>query len=208
MSKTFKAAVVQIKAEPAPVSERLGRAEKIISQAALAGAQLVLLPELFNTGYSYRHENFALAETVAGPTARWMAQISTRLDIHLAGSLLVRDGSDGYNALLLYAPDGRFWRYDKNYPWAWERACFRGRRAITIAETDLGAIGFMLCWDMAHANLWRAYAGKIDLMLACSCPPDITNPVYHFPDHSQVTLAQMGSIFGSLRHSNWRSLPP
>jgi N-carbamoylputrescine amidase len=194
-------ATTQLDAAPAPLANRLARAEALVTQAAQAGAQIVVLPELFNTGYAYRNENFAQAEPPDGPTAAWMKAISARLGIHLAGSLFVRERGEIYNALLLYAPDGRCWRYDKNYPWGWERAYFRERRAITIAETDLGAIGLLLCWDMAHANLWRQYAGKVDLMLACSCPPNIPDPTYHFPDGSQVTADQMGPIFGSLRHS-------
>lgn len=201
MNRCVSLATVQIDAASAPLAERLERAERQVTRATQAGAQLVALPELFNTGYAYRDENFALAETADGPTATWMRQISARLGIHLAGSLFLRDGSEIYNALLLYAPDGRVWRYDKNYPWGWERAYFRQRRAITIAETDLGAIGMMLCWDMAHASLWRQYAGKVDLILACSCPPNIPDPTYHFPDGSQVTVDQLGPIFGSLRNS-------
>jgi hypothetical protein len=201
MEKTIILATTQLDAAPAPLTERLARAEALVTQAAQAGAQLVALPELFNTGYCYRDENFARAENADGPTAKWMQQISARLGVHLAGSLFLHDGGEIYNALLLYAPDGRCWRYDKNYPWGWERAYFRERRAITIAETALGNIGFLLCWDMAHADLWRQYAGKVDLMLACSCPPNIPDPTYHFPDGSQVTVKQLGPIFGSLKDS-------
>lgn len=204
MQRQITLATTQLDVTPAPLDERLARAESLVTRAAQAGAQLVALPELFNTGYAYRDENFALAESAGGPTARWMQQISARLGIHLAGSLLLRDGQDIYNALLLYAPDGRVWRYDKNYPWGWERGYFRERRAITIAETDLGSIGMMLCWDMAHANLWQQYAGKVDLMLACSCPPNLSQPTYHFPDGSRVTGAQMGPVFASMRQAEIR----
>ena len=47
---------------------------------------------------------------------------------------------------------------------------------------------------MAHADLWRQYAGKIDLMLACSCTPNLPEPTYHFPDGTQVANKQFGSI--------------
>jgi hypothetical protein len=194
-------ATVQLDVTPAPVSERLGRAEEVARQAAQAEAQLVVLPELFNTGYAYREENFALAEPLDGPTALWMKQVSARLKVHLAGSLLLRDQKDIYNALLLFAPDGRMWRYDKVYPWGWERAYFRERHAICVADTDLGAIGLLLCWDMAHASLWRQYAGQVDLMLACSCPPDIPDSSYIFPDGTQVPSTRMGPVMRSMRQS-------
>ena len=201
MSRRIPIATTQLDATPAPVTERLARAERLVTQAARAGAQLVVLPELFNTGYAYRNENFALAEPPDGRTVQWMKETSSRLGVHLAGSLLLREGRDIYNALLLYAPDGRVWRYDKNYPWGWERAYFRGGHGVCIAGTDLGAIGMMLCWDMAHADLWRQYAGKVDLILACSCPPNVTDGSYHFPDGSQVTAARMGPMMRSMRQS-------
>ncbi len=201
MDRQIRIATTQLDAAPAPLAERLARAEDLVTRAAKAGAQLIVLPELFNTGYAYRKENFALAETAEGPTAQWMRQISAHLGIHLAGSLLLRDGQDIYNALLLYAPNGRVWRYDKNYPAGWERAYCREGRAVTIAETDLGSIGLMLCWDIAHADLWQQYAGKVDLILACSCPPHLSEPVYYFPDGAQITGDQMGPVFASLRQA-------
>ncbi len=192
MDRTITIAVAQLDVAPAPVAERLARAEQLVTQAAQAGAQLIALPELFNTGYAYRDENFALAEPPDGTTCAWMKQVSARLGVHLAGSFLLRDGKEIYNALMLYAPDGRSWRYDKNYPWGWERAYFRGRRQITVADTDLGNIGMLLCWDVGHADLWRKYGGKIDLMLACSCPPNLVDPTYLFPDGRQWTNQQFG----------------
>jgi hypothetical protein len=173
----------------------------LIRQAAQAGAQLVVLPELFNTGYIYSDENFAKAETMAGASVGWMRTLAGQLDIHLAGSIILIDGKDIYNALLLFAPDGHYWRYNKNHPWGWERSYFRGSQEITIAETSLGTIGMMVCWDCAHPSLWRRYAGKIDLMLIASCPPDVTNPIYRMPDGTQYTLNDLGPLMAPLKDS-------
>ncbi len=192
-------------ANPAPTFERLRRAERLIAQAVGEGAQLVVLPEVFNTGYGYTDENFLRAEPVTGQTATWLSETAARHRIHLAGSLMLRDGAEIYNALLLFAPDGRMWRYDKNYPWGWERGYFRSRRGITIATTELGDLGLMICWDTAHLRLWRRYAGRVDMMLISSCPPDVTNPTFIFPGEAWATLDDFGPLGRRLKDSGRRS---
>jgi hypothetical protein len=130
-----------------------------------------------------------------------MRQSAARLGIHLAGSLLLLDGDEVYNTLFLIAPNGRSWRYDKNYPWGWERGYFRGARGTVVADTDLGQFGMLICWDTAHRDLWQQYAGRVDAMVICSCPPDVTNPVYLFPDGSQLTIDQLGPLMVSVKDS-------
>jgi hypothetical protein len=199
MPRKIKTAAVQMDANPAPMADRLARAARLVTAAAEAGAQLVVLPELFNTGYAYADANHRLAESLHGPTATWMKEAAARLSVHLAGSLMLLDRDEVYNALLLFAPDGRMWRYDKRYPWGWERGYFRGGRRITVAETDLGHVGMMVCWDTAHTELWRRYAGRVDMVVISSCPPDVTDPTFHFPDGGQVTFDDMGPIMASLK---------
>ena len=195
---------VQMDANPAPTVERLARAEELVAGAARAGAQLVVLPELFNTGYTYSDENHVRAEKPDGPTASWMRDAAVRLDVHLAGTLMLLEQGDIYNALLLFAPNGRMWRYDKNYPWGWERGYFRGSRGdrrVVVAETGLGDFGFLICWDLAHLDLWRQYAGRVDMMVICSCPPQVTDPTYHFPNGDRVTVDDMGWTMAALKRS-------
>ena len=200
MTRTLSIAAIQMDANPAPTADRLARAERLAERAAAAGAQLVVLPELFNIGYDYSDDVHARAETSDDMTVRWLRATAARLGIHLAGSLLLRDDADVFNTLLLFAPDGRSWRYDKNYPWGWERGYFRGRRGTVVAETDLGRFGMLICWDTAHRNLWRQYAGKVDAMLICSCPPDVSNPTYHL-GAADLRLDDMGPLMASIKGS-------
>lgn len=188
MPRTLKIAAVQMDAVPAAVSVRLNRAADLVAEAASAGAQLVVLPEIFNTGYEYAESNYALAEAMDGQTVTWMKSQAAQYNIHLAGTLLLVEGAHVYNAMLLIAPDGRTWRYNKNYPWAWERAYFREGQGITVADTELGKLGMMICWDYAHPDLWAQYAGKVDAMVISSCPPMSDRMKVVLPDgeHYQV----------------------
>ena len=199
MPRKVCVAAVQMDAALAPTADRLARADRLVAQAAHAGAQLVVLPELFNTGYAYDDANYFLAEPPGGPTTAWMKGAAVRLNIHLAGSLMLLDGRQIYDALLLLAPDGRMWRYDKCYPALWERSYFRGGSHITVADTELGGLGMMVCWDVAHRNLWKGYAGRVDMIVISSCPPDVTNPTFHFPNGDRLTFDDMGPIMAALK---------
>lgn len=197
MKRSIQAAAVQMDVQPAPTSERMDRAAALVREAAQQGATLVALPELFNTGYTYSDENFKRAEATDGLTVTWMKQTARESQVHLAGSLLVREGGEIYNALLLVAPDGRTWRYDKSFPWGYERAYFRPNRAraaarACVAETALGRVGMLICWDVAHADLWRHYAGQVDVMVICSCPPLVTQPALRLSNGETLTAGQLG----------------
>lgn len=201
MSRQVRVAVVQMNPSPAPVEKRLKRASCLVKKAASDAAEIVVLPEVFNTGYLYDSSNYTLAEPADGQTVRWMRQTAARHDLHLAGSLMLRENKEIYDALLLFAPDGQSWRYDKRYPWGWERAYFRPGRGVTIAETKLGRIGMLICWDVAHLERWQAYAGQIDWMIVSSCPPDVPRSVYSFSDGSRLKLEdispKMAGLMGS-----------
>ena len=87
-------AAVQMDANPAPASERLARAEGLVVEAARAGAQLVVLPELFSVGYTYEKSNYSRAESLTGPSASWMKDTAAQFGIHLAGSVLLREENE------------------------------------------------------------------------------------------------------------------
>jgi hypothetical protein len=195
MQTKLTLAAIRMDAAPAPTESRLERAAKLVAQAAAQGVQIAVLPEVFNTGYEYTDKNYALAEPLDGPTVSWMKSIARQHNLYLAGSLLLREPDGIYNAMLLVAPDGKTWRYDKSNPWVWERAYFRPRRQpIQPAETELGKIGMLICWDTSHPNLWAAYAGKVDLMLVSSCPPLGHKMTFQLPGGNSVKLNELGPL--------------
>ena len=211
MPQSIKIAVTQMDATLSATSERLQRAETIIEKAVASLAQIVVLPELFNTGYAYHDQNYALAETLDGETAQWMRDQAQRHGIYLLGSLLLKDNDHVYNTALLFAPDRRYWRYDKQYPFIWERAYFRDGHGITIADTDLGKFGLMICWDSAHADLWQRYAGQVDAMLITSCPPRINQARLVLSNGERISFANftdLGHFADDLEaNAKWMGVP-
>jgi predicted amidohydrolase len=107
--------------------------------------------QVFNTGYEYSDQNYLQAESLV-VTATWMKQISARYHVHLAGSFLHRANAS-FNTMLLVAPNSQQWHYDK-FIMALERAYFQKGTNITIAKTEFRKIRFLICWDVAHLNLW------------------------------------------------------
>lgn len=210
MTRQLIVAAVQMDAAPAPRKERLQRAEQLIAAAAQEGAHLIVLPELFNLGYSFEESNYDAAETLSDETFSWMKRQAKKAKVHLAGSFLLLDGDHIYNAAFLVAPNGENWRYNKQYPFAWERAFFRENDAITVADTALGRIGLMICWDASHASLWRRYAGRVDLLIIPSCPPRMEAPELRFANGDRVTPLQLENHFADSDLNNqaaWLKVP-
>ncbi len=202
MPRKIKVAAVRMVGEPAPKAERLGRAEGLIAEAASAGAQLIVLPEMFNTGYEYHDNNYTLPEPIDGETVIWMKDRAAEHGVHIAGSLLLVDGKDVFNSQILVAPDGRRWRYDKNYPYLHERAYFRDGHDTMVAHTDLGKLGMMVCWDYAHTELWQRYAGQVDAMIVTSSPPRYSRFTLVMPDGSKVDSRALGPVVSRAYHGD------
>ena len=62
MSREISVAAIQMYSVPGKVEANLARAEALVRQAAAAGAELVVLPEFFNTGYQFSDDSYVLAE--------------------------------------------------------------------------------------------------------------------------------------------------
>lgn len=73
---------------------------------------LVVLPEMFTTGFSMNA--LANAEPPGGPTEQWLRELARRLDCAVTGSIAVRDGGGVYNRMLFATP-GEVACYDKRH---------------------------------------------------------------------------------------------
>jgi len=81
-----------------------------------AHTEVVVLPEMFSTGFSMRPES--LAETMEGATVKWMREWAHKKRIILTGSVIIESGGRFYNRLLWVLPDQTIGYYDKRHRFA------------------------------------------------------------------------------------------
>ncbi|WP_207266181.1 nitrilase family protein [Pseudomonas sp. GW101-3H06] len=155
--------------------------ERAIRSAALQGAQVVVLPELVQSGYLFvdREEALALSETRDGPTLRLWQALARELNVVVVGGFCERlaDNELANSAALI---DARGLRavYRKAHLWDGEKDIFSaGDAAPPVIETVHGRIGVLICYDLEFPEWVRlpALAGA-DLICAPVNWPDGPRP--------------------------------
>ncbi len=184
-------AALQFFATPFALERNLQTAERLIREAAAQGAQVVVLPELFNTGYVYAPRLFEAAETEDGATMSWLKRLSAELKVVVGGAMLLREGGDLYDTFVLADVDGRISRYRKQHPFLWERCFFRPGDSPLVVATSIGRIGLLVCWDAAFRSAWEALRGKADLVLVSSASPRFHRAVLNFPEAHKVYVSEL-----------------
>ncbi len=114
----------------------------------LQGAQVVVLPEMFSTGFSMRPEQ--LAETMDGPSVRWMRALAAEKNVILTGSLMIRENGRFFNRLLWMLPNGQAGFYDKRHLFAFagEDKHFSPGVKRLVARVGGWRILLLTCYDL------------------------------------------------------------
>ena len=109
---------------------------------------LILLPEMFNTGFSVEPES--IAEPPGGPTMLWLSRKAKELNCVISGTLIIREGVNFYNRLVWMRPDGNVDTYDKRHLFrmAGEHLQFRGGNRKHIVELNGWRICPLVCYDL------------------------------------------------------------
>ena len=140
-----------------------------------ARAELVVLPELFNTGYSLCPDFGPSSETADGPTLSYLRQRSKRWKMAIAAGFVEREGGHLFDSLVFCTPDGEMHIYRKRNLVFWERFRFHPGHAPLVVSTPFGRVGFGICADMIYRRVWDDYRGRIDLAVVSAAWPDFAN---------------------------------
>ena len=161
----------QIAIESGDVSGNVTRAVEAIETAAADGADLVVLPEIFNVGYfafdSYARE----AEPLEGPTLTRVREAAAANGVGVLAGSIVEDlaASDGgpadeglANTSVLFDRDGeRLAIYRKHHLFGYDSAeteLLTQGESLSVAEFDGFTIGMSTCYDLRFPELYRRLA--------------------------------------------------
>lgn len=156
MSRTVTVAAVQMACSPDP-AESLAKAEQAIRKAASDGAQIILLPELFERQYfcqERRYEYYAFAQkTEENPAVRRCTALARELNVVLPVSFYERDGNRLFNSAAVIDADGSLLGvYRKTHipddHYYQEKFYFSpGNTGFLTWQTRYAKIGVGICWD-------------------------------------------------------------
>jgi len=125
---------------------------------------LIVLPEMFSTGFSMNAEN--LAEPPQGPTFKWMQEIAGKRNVAVTGSVIVKENNNFYNRLYFVFPDTTFKTYNKRHTFtlAREDQTYTAGNERLIVEYKGWKICPLICYDLRFP-VWARNTVDYDLLI-------------------------------------------
>jgi len=156
----IKIALAQIDVKWADPDANVATARQMVAQAAVHAADLVVLPELWGSGYDLSHAADYATPIDAGVFAE-MAALAREHKLYLTGSLLEQSQGQFYNTCALFGPRGLVGRYRKLHRFRLmdeDRYLAPGDAPALLDDLPWGATALAVCYDLRFPELFRAYA--------------------------------------------------
>lgn len=135
--------------------------EEIEKLANNLKADLIVLPELFATGYVFtsKEETISLAEDLNGETAQFLIKIAKTTEAVLVGGFIEKDEGNVYNSAIIASSNGVLGSYRKIHLYNKEKFWFSpGNKPLKVYEVDGVNIGIMICFDWIFPETARILA--------------------------------------------------
>jgi omega-amidase len=156
-----------------PVANRNHFEKKI--GAITSAVDLILLPEMFTTGFTMSPEN--VAETMQGKTVLWMQTLAKANSCAITGSIVIEEGGNFYNRMLFVFPSGEIQYYDKRHLFtlAGEDKVYRAGKQKLIVDYLGWKICPLICYDLRFPVFSRNTECYDLLLYVASWPKIRTN---------------------------------
>ncbi|SFZ89608.1 Predicted amidohydrolase [Flaviramulus basaltis] len=163
MSEKLKIALIQADLVwENPEQNRIDFTKKIESLSE--EVDIVVLPEMFTTGFTMNAEN--VAETMTGKTVLWMKYLASNKNIAIVGSLVISENNNFYNRLLFVAPNGILGYYDKRHTFTLvgEDKTYKAGNKKVILEYKGWKICPLICYDLRFP-VWARNIEDYDVLI-------------------------------------------
>jgi len=132
--------------------------------STINGADLVVLPEMFTSGFTMNAKS--VAEPMDGTTVTWMQQLAKTKNAAITGSIVIKEANAYYNRLLFVHPDGKIEHYDKRHTFtlAGEHKVYQAGQEKTIIDYLGWKICPLICYDLRFP-VWARNVEDYDLLL-------------------------------------------
>ncbi|MBN1158635.1 MAG: amidohydrolase [Bacteroidales bacterium] len=159
------------------IQANLSNCSSIIEKNA-GHTDLILLPEMFATGFTTDPGNFA--EGMDGRTIRWMKEVSLKKGCAVAGSVIITDREHYFNRLVFVEPSGHIDFYDKRHLFRMEGEEIHYTPGIkrTIISLNGWRIALQICYDLRFP-VWSRNVNDYDLLVYAANWPGKRSDVWN-----------------------------
>lgn len=130
-----------------------------------ADTDLIVLPEMFSTGFSMRAEE--LAQAMTGETVQWLRESSRQKGVAITGSIMIAENGVYYNRLVWATPDNTLFTYDKKHLFRFageDKIYTPGNEHLTVTLKGWRIRPF-ICYDLRFPIWTRNLDNGYDLAL-------------------------------------------
>ena len=141
------------------------------------GSGLVVLPEMFTTGFTMNPA--PLAEGMDGPTVRWMKERSSAGGYALCGSVIIGEEGMYYNRMVFVTPSGEVTFYDKRHLHSLsgeQNVYSRGNKRVVIPYREF-SFNLQVCYDLRFP-VWSRNRGDTDVIVYSANWPAVRSNVW------------------------------
>ena len=125
---------------------------------------LIILPEMFNTGFTMNPQN--VAETMDGETLNWLKNIAKEKNCAITGSLIIHENNKYYNRLVFVFPQGEIKTYDKRHTFtlAGEDSVYTAGKRKLIVDYKGWKVCPLICYDLRFP-VWSRNTENYDILI-------------------------------------------
>ncbi len=127
-------------------------------------ADLIVLPELANSGYNFsnRDDAFKCSEEIGKSRfIEFLESYASKQNQYIVAGLNERVGDDLYNTSVIVGPKGYMGKYQKIHLFLNEKDIFKsGEAGLPIFDLGFGKVSMLICFDYIFPEIWRIVAMK------------------------------------------------